>query len=757
MNPPDLHSNPEALLAHAEWIRALARRLVTDESLADDVVQEAWLAMLRHPLRGVRDPAGWIAGVVRNLARRAQRSRIRGEARELRADPPPPPPSPSEILEQEAARKQVVDAVLALDEPYRSTLLLRYYEELEPIEIARRLAIPPGTVRTRLRRALSLLRERLVGNHGPRSLPAGLVLLAGWSPPTTHLGPVTAITTGGLLMSGKLVLAMSALAVVASLTAVGYWISEHESEPTGGTELISELQPGIGEQRSSGPDRPELSAKVEVPRLPVGVDLRVRRFDDAPAAAARVVLFRGESVLASLLSDSRGVVQLPPAHKEAELAIRATDAPLLRKRFSEVKSGLEVRLGKGTAVSGLVLVDGERPGEMLPLMLAPDAGWVEQAFLPPAVWVALETSYDATYTTTASGSGFFRFAGLPEEWRGAGICTPHGLFARFEQTIEDRGTGEPERYRTPVSGPNFHVSLECFREVTLKLRVVHSDGTVPRRGFRFNLRINSLDGGTEHVFSPREVVEMKLKPHQIRSPLEGQAYTHTFAGVAIRTLVPTGFDSEGLCDLGVLHLAPLERIVFTVRDENGRPVGDAHVRQYSQHHTWHSIVSYPTNSGGMTALDYDVRFGQPRVEGPGFRIQKVQVGTPPQKHIEVQLQRATTLLISLTAAEEARFDKTRIEIATMTPLFPHARGWVPEKYNILQGSRYNLMFEEREEGGVFQIHPSMEGRLQLADLLANIPMHIRVLGEADEVLSEVDVPALWDGENRVVGIHLPVR
>jgi len=41
----------------------------------------------------------------------------------------------------------VADEVVRLDEPYRSTIVLRYFEELTSPEIARRLDVPEGTVR----------------------------------------------------------------------------------------------------------------------------------------------------------------------------------------------------------------------------------------------------------------------------------------------------------------------------------------------------------------------------------------------------------------------------------------------------------------------------------------------------------------------------------------------------------------------------------------------------------------------------------
>ena len=80
--------SPEELLAHAGWIRALCRSLVTDPHGADDLAQETWLAALEkepHPHRSLR---AWLGGVVRNLARFQYRADKRRRRRETRAPRP---------------------------------------------------------------------------------------------------------------------------------------------------------------------------------------------------------------------------------------------------------------------------------------------------------------------------------------------------------------------------------------------------------------------------------------------------------------------------------------------------------------------------------------------------------------------------------------------------------------------------------------------------------------------------------------------
>ena len=64
-------------------------------------------------------------------------------------------------------QRELVEAVLGLDEPYRTTVLLRFFEELPQREIARRMQTSTGTVNSRLTRALSKLRETISRGGGP--------------------------------------------------------------------------------------------------------------------------------------------------------------------------------------------------------------------------------------------------------------------------------------------------------------------------------------------------------------------------------------------------------------------------------------------------------------------------------------------------------------------------------------------------------------------------------------------------------------
>lgn len=158
---------PESLLSHGVFLRGLARSLLRDEHHAEDVVQRTWQAALEKPPREEGSLRAWLARCTRNFAVEMRRKDARRERRERRSQPASElAPSAAEVAEREQARRLVVEALLRLDEPYRSVILLRFYEGLPPRTIASRLGVPVETVRTRMRRGLERLREQLDRESG---------------------------------------------------------------------------------------------------------------------------------------------------------------------------------------------------------------------------------------------------------------------------------------------------------------------------------------------------------------------------------------------------------------------------------------------------------------------------------------------------------------------------------------------------------------------------------------------------------------
>ncbi len=173
------------------FLQAVARRLARDHMQADDLVQEAWLVVLRRGVDDIEKPRPWLAGVLRNLAFRASRSQRRRSRYEESAPPADLRCStaPDDRAALEETKRCVTSALSSLPAHYGEVVRLRYFENLTSQQIAQRLDISASAVRTRLQRALALLRTKLDATwHGDaRSLAVGLVGLAALAEPRTWL------------------------------------------------------------------------------------------------------------------------------------------------------------------------------------------------------------------------------------------------------------------------------------------------------------------------------------------------------------------------------------------------------------------------------------------------------------------------------------------------------------------------------------------------------------------------------------------
>ena len=145
---------------------ALARSLVRGDTDAEDVVQEASLAAVLDP--PLSNTGAWLRTVVRRGVSRQGREASRRRRREAWVARPEAVPSASEAAERLELCRRVVAAVQALDEPYRTTVVLRYFEGHSPSTIAESQGIPVKTVKTRLSRGLAQLRSTLDRAYGDR-------------------------------------------------------------------------------------------------------------------------------------------------------------------------------------------------------------------------------------------------------------------------------------------------------------------------------------------------------------------------------------------------------------------------------------------------------------------------------------------------------------------------------------------------------------------------------------------------------------
>jgi RNA polymerase sigma-70 factor, ECF subfamily len=185
----------QVMLPHLDAAHNLARWLVRDPSIAEDVVQDAYERAFKYfaVFRGGSGRA-WLLQIVRNAAYstlKAKRQRMEvslsGGARAddedgVDMDIPDSSPGPDATLAQRQELAALDDALNALPVAWRECLILREVEALSYKEMARIMDVPIGTVMSRLSRARQALQREVFGSdhqglvpkNGKRIEPVGL-------------------------------------------------------------------------------------------------------------------------------------------------------------------------------------------------------------------------------------------------------------------------------------------------------------------------------------------------------------------------------------------------------------------------------------------------------------------------------------------------------------------------------------------------------------------------------------------------------
>lgn len=278
------------LREESRGLRALSLGLLGRESDAEDAVQDTWLAALRgHPDR----PGPWLRVVLRRLVFRRARGESRRRRREIEVARSEATPSASEVAEGLDLRRRVVDAVSALDEPYRSAVVLRYFHDRSPAQVAEIQGVPIATAKTRLHRALVLLRARLDEEHGGKRTAWQPSLAALLDPPSVGTAVATPVlTVGGAAIAMKKLLAVGMLLLLLGGAGVAVWQLAVD-RPESGSSPVGELRTG------EAPDGLAARPVAVAPKPPAGDAWVLREGDAVPDStfAGRVVDESGAGVM----------------------------------------------------------------------------------------------------------------------------------------------------------------------------------------------------------------------------------------------------------------------------------------------------------------------------------------------------------------------------------------------------------------------------------------------------------------------------
>lgn len=506
MNPPD----PAELLAeHTTWLRSLSRALVRDEALADDLAQDAAVAALERPPAHGASVRAWLRSVVVNRVRELARERAHRESRERLASRPEAQPASDELVARVQIERLVVDRLLALDEAHRTVLLMRFHEDLPPREIARALALPVATVKSRLERGLAKLRAALDREHGgDRRAWLSAVLPLAWEFRSASW------KAGGALMGAKVV-----AGVVAFGALLAWWALAPGSAVVEPGHALARAEPAssIAVETTSPTDesaQPSASPRSEVAQAgnvasaranPEAPDVRVVRgrvLDENGAPLAGVLV--GTEAAQPAGSQGEGSSEAG-AGGSLDLATPAVDA---ERRSASTESRRDASRSVLSARDGAFALelDGDRASIVIldPLWATVRPGlWRRESALAPTVvgaraiaidgvvldaWglgvegavvsLVLPADFDARFpgaldastlevwSTHGAADGVFRFDRLPS-LLGARLCAAH----------EAHGAVAIEAPTSAARGLRLQFGERAPRGAALRGRVVRSDGS----------------------------------------------------------------------------------------------------------------------------------------------------------------------------------------------------------------------------------------------------------------------------------------
>ena len=353
--------DPEALLAHAHWVRTLALQLCADVHAAEDAAQDTLAAALRHPPQDPRRARGFLARTLRNALAMTRRKERRRAAREAQVALPRDAVElpASELVARAELHRQLVGAVLNLPASWRELVLRHYFEGVDVAALALRMHCSADAVRAQLRRARERLRGELEGGGGAPARALAL-LVATSRPLATASASTTAVGFAAAAMGVMTIMKTAVLLGVAALAAA-MWLLWPGATPTvpavaGQTadapvRVAADASPGAAANPAA--NAPAVRTELPAPDQPLALPFRLEGLRaEVPWTASFTVRAEGSSFglrqehddHVAIAAEGTFTVPLPAwtrAAGDLELRLEARDPFYLPV---EVRLGPEVRL-----------------------------------------------------------------------------------------------------------------------------------------------------------------------------------------------------------------------------------------------------------------------------------------------------------------------------------------------------------------------------------------------------------------------------
>jgi RNA polymerase sigma-70 factor (ECF subfamily) len=161
----DVSALEELYKGHGGAVASLAFRVLRDQALAEDVVQDTFVGFWKSPDR--YDPTrGSLRTFLLTIAHRRAVDIVRSEEARARRELQPPEPDHFDLEDEVITRQLSAEVRSALDdlpEGERKAIAMAYFGGLSYVEVARRLGEPEGTVKSRIRSGMRKLSSSLQG------------------------------------------------------------------------------------------------------------------------------------------------------------------------------------------------------------------------------------------------------------------------------------------------------------------------------------------------------------------------------------------------------------------------------------------------------------------------------------------------------------------------------------------------------------------------------------------------------------------
>jgi RNA polymerase sigma-70 factor (ECF subfamily) len=732
MSDPHDITDPENLIRHGASVRALASAILGDPIAAEDIAQETFLTALRGGTAPVRDAGAWLRGVARNLSRRWIRTESRRRHREEARPTPLAPASPDETAARLETETSLTDAVRALAEPYRTVVVLRYFDGLTTAETAARTGAPEATVKTRLRRGLAMLRDALDKRYGARRAWIPLLVRVTWpadptAAATAAVGTAT-LAAGGVIMAKKILIVTVVAAVLAAVfVAPNLW--NHSSavpSPDGAPEEPSGYAGGPERSPDSTAAADRDSDRSRSPTLPADhFRVVVRHADGTPAGKALVRLENGNGqALGEARTDAEGTVALRATGERGVVHVLPKNAaPESREVEAIAGTDVEVTLSLGSVISG-TLWFGEKPAAGVEVHLN-----------------SLDRSIPGLIVTT-DARGAFRFTGLAPEAR-------FSFFAGWDVYFLDP-VGDANVH---LVAPSTNIAIRAMRDPSIRGTVVRPDGA-PVAGAVVRLGYTDEDGNGGSVRTVTGDDGRFEAPVGARGRIDSITLNVTGPDTAGRMAIevdPARIRDDAL-DLGRIVLRPARTFTFLVRGAEGRPVKGAIVLTPDDY----GGESGPTDESGRTEFKVSAETKTVLAAASGEGVAEVRLPDEPDGPIPVTLPGGTLLTVRIRSRSGRVPVHLELRVEADARLLDVPEGMSGRIYRPSGGSAPNSSYLT-DEASELRFPVRMDGVVRIAGIRSGVPFRVRILdGVTNQAIEERDLK-LGTRERRDVAVELSIE